>query len=51
MDEAVMRQHIDLYVNEYTTDLGADGERAIRTLFRKAEEGGLLTGVLPDIFY
>ncbi|WP_344975409.1 1,4-dihydroxy-6-naphthoate synthase [Compostibacter hankyongensis] len=29
MEEDVMRQHIDLYVNDYTLDLGEKGRRAI----------------------
>ncbi len=32
MDEAVMRQHIDLYVNEFSVALGDAGRRAVRTL-------------------
>lgn len=32
MDEHVMRQHIDLYVNNYSLSLGEDGEKAIQTL-------------------
>lgn len=32
MDEAVMRQHIDLYVNEFSVDLGHVGREAVRTL-------------------
>ena len=32
MDERVMRQHIDLYVNNYSLSLGEDGEKAIRIL-------------------
>lgn len=32
MDEAVMRQHIDLYVNEFSLALGDVGRRAVRTL-------------------
>jgi 1,4-dihydroxy-6-naphthoate synthase len=32
MDEAVMRRHIDLYVNELSVELGAAGRRAVRTL-------------------
>lgn len=32
MDETVMRQHIDLYVNNYSLTLGHDGENAIHTL-------------------
>lgn len=51
MDESVMRQHINLYVNEYTTDLGPVGEGAIRTLFDKASAAGLIRGPQPGIFY
>jgi len=32
MDESVMRQHIDLYVNNYSLSLGKEGEKAIQTL-------------------
>jgi 1,4-dihydroxy-6-naphthoate synthase len=32
MDERVMRQHIDLYVNNYSLSLGEDGRKAIRIL-------------------
>jgi 1,4-dihydroxy-6-naphthoate synthase len=32
MDENVMRQHIELYVNNYSVDLGEDGRKAIAQL-------------------
>jgi 1,4-dihydroxy-6-naphthoate synthase len=32
MDENVMRQHIELYVNNYSVDLGEDGRKAITQL-------------------
>jgi 1,4-dihydroxy-6-naphthoate synthase len=32
MDENVMRQHIELYVNNYSVDLGEDGRKAIDQL-------------------
>lgn len=32
MSEQVMRQHIDLYVNEYSLDLGEEGKKAILKL-------------------
>ncbi len=32
MSEEVMRQHIDLYVNNYSLDLGDEGRKAIATL-------------------
>lgn len=32
MSESVMRQHIDLYVNNYSIDLGDEGKKAVATL-------------------
>jgi 1,4-dihydroxy-6-naphthoate synthase len=34
MSEEVMRQHIDLYVNNFSLDLGEGGQQAIRKLYR-----------------
>jgi 1,4-dihydroxy-6-naphthoate synthase len=34
MEENVMRQHIELYVNEHSIDLGEQGKMAIEQLFR-----------------
>ena len=51
MDEEVMRQHINLYVNEYTQELGAEGERAIQVLFQKAAAAGLISNDALQIFY
>jgi 1,4-dihydroxy-6-naphthoate synthase len=53
MDESVMRQHIQLYVNEYTTELGEVGMHSIKTLFDKAQASGLIhSGAKIDqIFY
>jgi 1,4-dihydroxy-6-naphthoate synthase len=36
MDERVMRQHIDLYVNNYSLSLGEDGHRAVDILMKSA---------------
>ena len=38
MDEKVMQEHIKLYVNEYTVDLGEKGKKAINHLFEVAQE-------------
>jgi 1,4-dihydroxy-6-naphthoate synthase len=52
MEEDVMRQHINLYVNDYTTDLGEKGRNAINTLFEKAKDAGVIKGTMPEsIFY
>ena len=42
MSEAVMYQHIDLYVNDFSVDLGAEGRRAVQRLFDEAWEKGLI---------
>jgi 1,4-dihydroxy-6-naphthoate synthase len=42
MDDDVMRQHIELYVNDYTRDYGVEGEAAIRYLLLKAEQLGIV---------
>ena len=36
MSEEVMRQHIELYVNNFSIDLGRDGKNAIETLYKIA---------------
>ena len=36
MNEDVMRQHIELYVNNFSIDLGNDGKKAIETLYKIA---------------
>jgi 1,4-dihydroxy-6-naphthoate synthase len=41
MSEEVMRQHIELYVNAYSVDLGAEGRRAVEVLFDRAAAVGL----------
>ena len=38
----VIRSHIELYVNDFSLDLGDDGIKAIETLFAVAEERGIL---------
>jgi 5,8-dihydroxy-2-naphthoate synthase len=50
MSEEVMYQHIDLYVNEYSVDLGADGRRAVEVLFEKARATGIIPAVNEDLF-
>jgi 1,4-dihydroxy-6-naphthoate synthase len=42
MDEMVMQQHIDLYVNEYTKDLGNEGKSAVEFMCNKAKELNLI---------
>jgi 1,4-dihydroxy-6-naphthoate synthase len=41
MDAAVMKSHIDLYVNDFSLDLGDAGLAAVRRLFVEAESRGV----------
>uniref|UniRef100_E6PFZ6 1,4-dihydroxy-6-naphtoate synthase n=1 Tax=mine drainage metagenome TaxID=410659 RepID=E6PFZ6_9ZZZZ len=42
MDETVMRAHIDLYVNDYSVDVGDDGVAAVESLFSRGRNAGIL---------
>lgn len=50
MSEEVMYKHIDLYVNAFTVDLGADGRRAVETLFDRAVASGLVPRPADALF-
>jgi 1,4-dihydroxy-6-naphthoate synthase len=41
MSPDVQRRHIDLYVNEFTRDLGEEGYAAVRALLDRAYAAGL----------
>jgi len=51
MDDEVIQSHINLYVNEFSIDLGEKGKLAIRTLLEKGAERGILPGIPKDIFF
>lgn len=42
LEEEVVRSHIDLYVNDFSIDLGNEGIQAVTTLFSRAEERGII---------
>lgn len=42
LDEDVIWQHVDLYVNDWTVDLGTVGQEALQELSRRAESVGLV---------
>ncbi len=44
MEDAVITQHINLYVNDYTLDLGSEGTTAVEELLRRAEALGIVRG-------
>jgi 1,4-dihydroxy-6-naphthoate synthase len=50
MSEDVMYRHIDLYVNDFTLDLGAEGRRALELLFHKAEASGVIPPRRESLF-
>ncbi len=48
-DDDVLMQHVDLYVNEWTVDLGDVGRRALEVLSTRADTIGLVEGVDEQI--
>jgi 1,4-dihydroxy-6-naphthoate synthase len=50
LDESVRKQHIDLYVNKYSVDLGDLGKKAIRVLFEKGHSAGLISKYAEQLF-
>ncbi len=52
MDEALVLQHIQLYVNQFSYDIGSEGRHAVQTLFEKAEAAGIIAASqLPLMAY
>ena len=50
MSEEVMYRHIDLYVNDFSLELGKEGRRAVLMLIKKAKEIGLIPPSYIKIF-
>jgi len=50
MDSDVMNNHIKLYVNEFTADLGQEGRQAVESLFRIAYDKGVIPELPERIF-
>jgi 1,4-dihydroxy-6-naphthoate synthase len=50
MSEDVMYKHIDLYVNDYSVDLGPRGRQAIELLFDRAVRAGIIPRVNQPLF-
>jgi 1,4-dihydroxy-6-naphthoate synthase len=50
MSEDVMYRHIDLYVNDYTIDLGTRGRQAIALLFDRAAASGDIPPMHEGLF-
>lgn len=50
MNEEVMQQHVNLYVNKYSIDLGEEGKNAITQMFNLAQQKGIIPEIKKDIF-
>ena len=50
LDEDVIQQHIGLYVNNFSKDIGEKGEAAITTFFKKARASGLIKNFESSLF-
>ncbi|MBK8563663.1 MAG: 1,4-dihydroxy-6-naphthoate synthase [Saprospiraceae bacterium] len=50
MDEQVMNSHIQLYVNEFTKNLGGEGRTAVGRMFDVARARGVVPNYNEDIF-
>jgi len=48
-DDDVLWQHVELYVNEWTHDLGREGALALEQLSRRAQAAGLLAPETPAL--
>ena len=42
LSDEVINRHIDLYVNNFSLDIGLDGEKAVKELLSLAEEAGII---------
>lgn len=50
MNEKIMYKHIELYVNNYTFELGETGKNAVKKLYEEAEKRNLIGKIDKNIF-
>lgn len=50
MSAEVCQQHIKLYVNNFSLELGSNGEQAVNTLFYVAQQHNIIPEIKQDIF-
>ena len=50
MEDKVMQQHINLYVNNFSVDLGLEGKAAVEKLYEIAVEKKLLNALYYPLF-
>lgn len=51
LDDTVIQEHIGLYVNDYSLNIGTEGLRAVQELFHRAEEAGVIPHCEKQISY
>ncbi len=50
LSDNVIKNHIDLYVNDFSIDAGYEGEKAVTELFSRAEKAGIIPKSKDNIF-
>ncbi|MCG3165212.1 MAG: 1,4-dihydroxy-6-naphtoate synthase [Bacteroidia bacterium] len=50
MEPSVIQSHIDLYVNNYSINLGAEGEKAVKEMYAIGKEKGIIPEMPASIF-
>ncbi|KPJ99612.1 MAG: 1,4-dihydroxy-6-naphthoate synthase [Nitrospira bacterium SG8_35_4] len=50
LSEDVINKHIDLYVNDFSIDIGKEGEKAITELLSRAEDAGIIPASDRPVF-
>jgi 1,4-dihydroxy-6-naphthoate synthase len=50
LEDSVINEHINLYVNNYSIDIGEDGDMAVKKLFAIAEENGIIKKSSKPLF-
>jgi len=50
MSDSVMQQHVQLYVNNFSFNLGQEGREAINNLYKKAFDSNIINELPTDIF-
>lgn len=50
MEDSVIQQHINLYVNQYSINLGDKGKEAISTMFAIGQQNGIIPELKEELF-
>jgi 1,4-dihydroxy-6-naphthoate synthase len=50
LSDDVINRHIDLYVNNFSVDIGLEGEKAIAELLSRAENAGIIPRIKQSVF-